>query len=270
MPVQYEMTFSAIEQFTLKRYVLCRWRADAGSSRGFLMSELVYTLYRALFSKIYYEFRRLLILNMFTRVRSVNSVNNWTRNRWTTLHLATFISASLVKFAQSPRNVLINTNSTCCSSRIVKFGQNSEILTLHFCATHVSCLKVIDFFLIKMPSIHENCTVALYLMTSYWVKYQRACRFLIPDRFTFYRWRTFQLEKVNDFWADGKFSKVVCIVSFWHKKIASGPWAPLLEQPIKYFLTSLFLSDNEPLIVNCKNKDVDLMNIVIANSPSGK
>ena len=45
---------------------------------------------------------------------------------------------------------------------------------------------------------------------------------LIPNSFIFHTWRTFQLEKINDSWAVGKCSKVVCTVLCWHKQVALG------------------------------------------------
>ena len=40
----------------------------------------------------------------------------------------------------------------------------------------------------------------------------------------------YQSEKINDFGAAGKCSKVVCEVSCWHKKSLSDFWPPRLEK----------------------------------------
>ena len=73
----------------------------------------------------------------------------------------------------------------CCSSRKVNYGQSSEILILYFCASmklciqpaiHANCLKVIGSSWLKYPPCMKILDL-FNLMTSYWVRYERRCRF---------------------------------------------------------------------------------------------
>ena len=63
---------------------------------------------------------------------------------------------------------------------------------------------------------------------------------LILDNFIFHTWKTFQLERINDFWAVDKSRKVVCTVLCWHKKIASGLLTGSARTTIKFVLIFIF------------------------------
>ena len=66
----------------------------------------------------------------------------------------------------------------------------------------------------------------------------RGCVDLILDSFIFHTWRTSQLEKINDFLAGRKCSKVICTVLSTDKgKLLQDLCPTLLEQPRKFVLT---------------------------------
>ena len=45
---------------------------------------------------------------------------------------------------------------------------------------------------------------------------------LIPGNLIYHSLRKFQVERINDFWADGKCSKVVCTGFSWDNNIPLG------------------------------------------------
>ena len=122
-------------------------------------------------------------------------------------------------------------------------SKNPEIPILYFCAsmklctqpaTNENCQKITDFSWLKCPSCMKIVSVLI------WWRHTgldiRGCIDLIPDNFIFHKWRTFQLEKINNFWAVGKCSKVACTIYAGTRKLLQDFWPPQLEQLISFVL----------------------------------